>query len=109
MKINPIAIQSYQQSSSQTLTQREIIKNDNTKAEEANLTITPKDEMDSSKLAVKVNSDNFAKYLSTEEKNALELLFDQYRNSDKFGSSYNADIKKPAPDKTLGSLVDIKV
>lgn len=109
MKINPIGIQSYQQTtrrdnaavSSQTDQTRDA-------AVERQLSITPQRETEQSRLAVRAKNGNYADSLSPEEKQALEILFSRFRDASRFGGGLAQDA--PGQDShVLGNLIDVKV
>ena len=74
MKINPVAIQSYQQISKQN---RPVSQDERVATGQAagTVEIQPQDQDSSSKLAIKADVENYAKLLSPEEQQAMELLF----------------------------------
>ena len=110
MKINPIGIQSYQQ-----LTNRQNQSAQKLQDEKASLvtdnkvTIDPQQEDAGSRLAVKANSGSYADYLSPEEKNALDLLFSKFKNTERFGGSYQSEQSPVSKKQSLGNTIDIKV
>ncbi len=110
MSINPVGIQSYQQT----------IKRDNPTAQPdfkgpettgqtpANLKIEPQERGVESSIAVTPSSATFAENLSVEEKKALELLFGRFRDTERFGPGYTAKATVADDKGALGKLVDLK-
>jgi len=109
MKINPVAIQSYQQSARREEPSTVRPENDSHKPSETTVTIKPQDEAFSSKLAVKVPNGGYAEYLSPEERQALDLLFSRFRDTDRFGASYRAEAPQDENSNSIGRLIDVKV
>ena len=107
MKINPVGIQSYQQLNRQNQPPAPAPKAEEAAAKDSVL-IEPQTSLKKSAVAIKGPSGDYAKYLSTEERQALDLLFSRYADSSRFGAAFRADQgaeEKPA----LGSIVDVKV
>ncbi len=107
MKINPIGIQSYQQLNRQNQPQAPAQKAEDTGVKESVL-IEPQTSLKKSAVAIKGPSGNYAQYLSTEERQALDLLFSRYADSARFGAGFKAD-QETADSPTVGSVVDVKV
>ncbi|MCP4683879.1 MAG: hypothetical protein GY867_00370 [bacterium] len=107
MKINPVGIQSYQQLNRQNQPPAPAPKTEASSAKEAVL-IEPQTSLKKSAVAVKGPSGDYAKYLSTEERQALDLLFSKYADSSRFGAAFQAD-QSVDEGPTVGSLVDVKV
>jgi len=108
MKINPVAIQSYQQ-----ITRRDTQPAARQQAEaeqvQADLTINPQAQAASSDVAVKAPTGSYAEYLTDAERSALDLIFSRFADSNRFGTAYNRDAaEEPAP-RTLGKVIDLKV
>ena len=108
MKINPVAIQSYQQISKQN---RPVSHEDAeaTRVAAGTVEIQPQEKDGSSKLAVKANVENYAKLLSPEEQQAMELLFGKFNDTGRFGAAYNADPTAADEPGPLGRIIDVKV
>lgn len=106
MKINPIAIQSYQQlNNRQNQVNEQADRNHKT---DDILNIKPQEISDRSEIAVRPPEGTYAEFLSPEEKSALELLFNKYQDSDRFGSAFNKNIAR-SENKTLGKIIDVKI
>ncbi|UCC43436.1 MAG: hypothetical protein JSU65_09855 [Candidatus Zixiibacteriota bacterium] len=108
MKINPVAIQSYQQISRQN---RPDSQEDTVAADQAARTveIQPQDHDSSSKLAIRADVKNYAELLSPEEQQALELLFGKFNDTGRFGAAYNADPTSSGESRHVGRIIDVKV
>jgi len=107
MKINPVGIQSYQQLNRQNQSPVPAAKTEETGVKESVL-IEPQSSLKKSAVAIKGPSGDYAKYLSTEERQALDLLFSRYADTSRFGAAFQAEqATDDAP--TVGSLVDVKV
>lgn len=105
MKINPTAIQSYQQlAQRQTQRPAEQPKQAETERE---VTITPQAEAAKSEMAVKAPEGSYADFLTEAEKAALELLFQRFGESGRFGSAFAGG--ESGSGKGLGKLIDVKV
>ncbi len=110
MSINPVGIQSYQQT----------IRRDRPAAEPgfqgpettgqapANVKIEPQERGAESTIAVNPSSETFAENLSVDEKKAMELLFGRFRDVERFGPGYTAKATVADEKATLGKLVDLK-
>ncbi len=106
MKINPIGIQSYQQlNNRQNQVNEQADKNQKT---DDILNISPKEITDRSEIAVRPPEGTYAEFLSPEEKSALELLFNKYQDSERFGSAFNKN-NTQNENKTLGKIIDVKI
>ena len=111
MKVNPIGIQTYQQ-----MTRRDRPEDSGSgQATTAlqgtgpsHVTIQPDPLQIGSKLAVKAASESYAESLSVEERQALELLFNRFRDSSRFGPAYRAE-NQTQDSALVGQLVDVKV
>ncbi len=108
MKVNPLGIQAYQQ----------VNRSDRPTSDAASRTgqtnnqsvvIEPQSTVSKSALAVKAPSGNYAKFLSSEERQALDLLFAKFSDSTRFGSAYAAASEEASGGEQLGRLVDVKV
>jgi len=116
MKINPVALQSYQQIVRKDTQPQETVdtqlkkRGDMATITGDKVTIKPSTPEKSSELAVKSASGNYADLLSPQEKQALDLLFSKFRDSERFGKSYKVESDSPAEiNKNLGRLIDVKV
>ncbi len=111
MKINPLGIQTYQQvekrDNTATQTALDNLKHSE-KAVESKVKLSPQEALSGSKLSVKAPQGSYADMLTVEERQALDLLFNKFKNSERFGAGF--DRSKPAINKqSVGNLVDIKV
>jgi hypothetical protein len=109
MKINPIAIQSYQQVEREPRPTPPSGDHTRQGGVHDTVTIRPQDEMSASKVAVKPEGADYSANLTPEERQALDLLFSRFRDSGRFGTSYLATGESTEQDSHLGKLVDIKV
>jgi hypothetical protein len=108
MKINPVGIQSYRQLG--TSPRRPETESDATEQSRAaaSMTISPQDRTDGSRLAVKAPQTDFAQALSEEERVALELLFNRFRDASRFGPGYEATATANT-ESGVGRFIDVKV
>ncbi len=110
MKINPVAIQSYEQTvrrddaSTRQLTQE---NQADTAAKKVN--ISPQNAGEESRVSVRASVSNYADILTPEEKNALDILFSRFRDSSRFGPGYQQDSQVDSESSLLGGMVDVKV
>jgi hypothetical protein len=112
MKLNPVGISSYQQLGGREATRQAQAESSNQDAgkSQATVAIAPQSESQSSRLAVKIQGGSYADYLSPEEKNALELLFNRFNDKSRFGPSYGRTSSASDGESAhLGNLVDVKV
>lgn len=115
MKINPVAIQTYQQISKQEQRQplpqkdTEPLPKKNSLRTDESVTISPGDQPAGSRLAVKAPSSSYADLLTTSEKQALDLLFSRFRDSERFGPGYRQETAEESVPSRLGQIIDIKV
>jgi hypothetical protein len=108
MKVNSLGIQAYQQvNRSDRQTSNATNLRTGSTADQS-VVIEPQSTVSKSALAVKAPSGSYAKFLSTEERQALDLLFTKYSDATRFGSAYAADAQETSGE-TLGRLVDVKV
>ncbi|MEW5796535.1 MAG: hypothetical protein AB1772_09245 [Candidatus Zixiibacteriota bacterium] len=108
MKVNPLGIQAYQNLNRQ---ERQSLKTDSARAGEAldrPVVIEPQSAITKSTLAIKAPSGSYAKFLSAEERQALDLLFARFGDTGRFGAAYAADAET-ADAAGLGRIVDVKV
>lgn len=108
MKINPIAIQTYQQTAQRQLN-RSTEQQKNAESVDQNLTINPQTSAASSDLAVKAPQGSYAEFLTDPEKAALQLLFERFQDTGRFGAAFNRGEAEPGANQTLGKLIDVKV
>ncbi|UCG61954.1 MAG: hypothetical protein JSV52_01295 [Candidatus Zixiibacteriota bacterium] len=110
MKINPIAIQSYQQAvrrDEKPALQTQ--NNDQAATAPAKVKIAPQNEGAESRVAVRAHVGNYADILTPEEKNALDLLFSKFRDAERFGPGYRVGDIVEDDDSLLGGIIDLKV
>ena len=109
MKINPIGIQSYQQTAQQP--RHSAIGSDPSgqTVDSSKVSIPVQEEAGTSRLAVKLPNENYGKFLSTEERQTLDLLFSRFRDASRFGAGYTRDMEAGNTGQTLGQVVDLKV
>lgn len=109
MKINPTAIQTYQQVTHRPLARPAQDQQGAESVEQRNLTITPQETTAGSELAVKAPEGTYAQYLSDAEKAALDMLFERFADSGRFGAAFTRSSDEASQGKTLGKLIDVKV
>lgn len=116
MKVNPAAIQTYQQlirkePHPQTGTDTRPESRDNAPgAGESRISIKPIDPHSGSSVSVKSGGGSYADLLSPQEKEALDVLFGRFRDSERFGKSYrNENDLTAKKNSSLGRLIDVKV
>ncbi len=107
MKINPVAIQTYQQTTLREKPTAHQAEDPQAQAA-ARTTIAPQNEGTDARMAVKPSSGNYADFLTTEEKSALDLLFSKFKDSAKFGPGYSRDAGNDT-ESNLGQVIDVKV
>lgn len=116
MKVNPIAIQSYQKIVPKETQQQNPVdiqakeRSDVAVISDDKVTIKPTALTSGSQITVRATNGSYADLLTTQEKQALDLLFDKFRDSQRFGTSYQANNDQSAgKSRNLGQLVDVKV
>jgi len=109
MKINPLGIQSYQHLNRQNQTSVANAEANVEKAPEKKVIVEPNDVSKKSALAVKIPRGSYAQHLSTEERQALDLLFSKFRDGSRFGSEYSTAEEKVTDQPALGQVIDVKV
>ena len=109
MKVNPVAIQSYQQAvrRDDAAALKNSEKNQTTHADKA-VKIAPQNEGAESRVAVRARVGNYADILTPEEKSALDLLFSRFRDSDRFGPGYQHS-STTEENNLVGGIIDLKV
>jgi hypothetical protein len=108
MKVNPLGIQAYQQMNRSDRTSSEASASRASLPTEQNVVIEPQSGVSKSAVAVKAPAGSYAKFLSAEERQALDLLFTKFSDTSRFGSAYAAETSEAATEQ-LGRLVDVKV
>ncbi len=111
MKINPIGINSYQQTTGQESARKQTAgsSKDAAPTDSTKLLIPPQSESQSSRVSVKISKGNYAEYLSTEERQALDLLFSRFSDRSRFDPGYSRDLASSEDDSHLGKSIDVKV
>lgn len=109
MKINPLGVQSYQQLARKD--QAETVSKENKAARTDNrmAAISPQSEAGGSRISVSAARGSFAEQLSVEERQALDILFTRFKQTDRFGPSYRKESAQPNETSTLGGMLDVKV
>jgi hypothetical protein len=108
MKVNSVNIQAYQQIGRRE--QSVPPKADGEQKQPAqHVAIEPQSKLTGSKLAVKAPSKSYAEVLTPEERQSLDALFAKYRDSGRFGTSYQAESAQETAEPTVGRIVDVKV
>jgi hypothetical protein len=106
MKINPLGIQAYQQ----VVQERQAPTGARTsQAAEQKVVIEPQGPATRSSLAVKAPSGSYAKFLSAEERQALDMLFARFNDTSRFGAAYTKGTDDSESGATLGRIVDVRV
>jgi len=108
MKINQIGIQNYQQLGRQENAKPFGLDRDNDADDGNAVNIEPKSTLPGSSLAVKMPAGTFADSLTTEERQALDMLFAKFRDSGRFGAGYKGGAES-VDEVGLGRIVDVKV
>lgn len=109
MKINPAGIQSYQQVTTNNRSQNAgMIKKDQ-QLTEATLSIAPQEETFGSKVGVRATGVGYGEMLTADEKKALDLLFNRFKDSSRFGAGYLGNEANASGNSPLGNMVDVKV
>ena len=110
MKINPVAIQSYQQAIRREDATASQKPDDHQVADAGErVQIAPQNEGAESRVAVRASVGNYADMLTPEEKSALDLLFSRFRDADRFGSGYRHGAPADENENLLGGMIDVKV
>ena len=101
MKVNPIGIQNYQQSVNNRPQSAKAEAQD--RAGTQGLAIEPKSKVEASKVAVQGPSGTYDKYLTDNERKALDMLFSRYAHRP--GKSDSTE----QPASAVGQVIDVKV
>ncbi len=109
MKINAVGIDAYRQMQNDSkVNSRQVATQNQSKAENTGKVNLPgQTSRISSKLAVKLQEGSFDDLLSTEEKQALEMMFDRFKTAGMLDGGYAEDGAVEQP--ILGTLVDVKL
>lgn len=108
MKLNPVGIQTYQHVNRR---ENEISHAATDKAADSRrqqVTITPQEETAASSIAVKGPRGLYTEFLSLEENQALELLFNRFRDTGRFGPGYMRDDNAVVANQNVGKMIDVK-
>lgn len=109
MKINPIAIQSYQQT---VLREQSSPAANQDAAPQVNsdrtIEIKPQDATQRPRLAVTAPRTTYADDITPEERRALELLFSRFRDPSRLGAGYAQNAVEAGNVSYLGAMVDVK-
>ena len=108
MKVNPVNIQAYQQTGRREQSAPQQADSEQ-KQPVQKVAIEPQSRLTGSKLAVKASSKSYADILTAEERQSLDALFAKYRDSSRFGTSYQAESASENAESTIGRIVDVKV
>ena len=109
MKINPVAIQSYQQLERRDRPAETAIGHAGTPTVDEKITIAPQSAESTSRLAVKPPSGDYADLLTAEERQALDLLFRRFNDPARFGPGYMRQVDTAGETTLVGRIVDVKV
>jgi hypothetical protein len=110
MKINPIAIQNYQTPT----TRRETPAGVKPEAQEqsvptqASVKIDPQQQAERSRLAIQPQQAAQADNLSPDELRAVELLFNRFQDTSRFGAGYGSNAAEESDEPGVGNLLDLK-
>jgi hypothetical protein len=108
MKVNPLGIQAYQQLGHDR--QSSVAAGVKTpRAAEQKVVIEPQAPVTRSALAVKAPSGSYARFLSAEERQALDMLFAKFSDTSRFGAAYASKTEEAESGGTLGRVVDVRV
>jgi hypothetical protein len=104
MKINPLAIQSYQppNTNRSQAEQRPAVKT----GSDEKIVLTPQPESKPSALAVKATPTDYGAHLTEPERRAMETLFARFKDS---GRLSGGGASEPEAERGLGQIIDIKV
>ena len=105
MKINPVGVETYRQAMGKPQVNNNAVAENKARVNDTRLKIPGQAEKIGSKLSVKLKPGTFIDMLSTEEKQALELLFAKYNNIKQ--GDYRPDGE--TGQAHLGNLVDVKL
>jgi hypothetical protein len=108
MKINPIGIQAYQQLTRQQRADSPQVEKQDKSVANRQVTIAPQGQQDESQLAVRPANGSYADSLSAEERAALDLLFERFKDSERFGPGYSRQAGQSQGEARIGTRIDIK-
>jgi len=108
MKVNPLGIQAYQHLTRQDRPTGETTPAKLHRSTEQKVVIEPQAPVTRSALAVKAPAGSYAKFLSAEERQALDLLFARFSDTARFGTAYASEANE-AETADLGRVVDVRV
>jgi len=107
MKINPLGIQAYQQVVQERQAPTTGARTPRTA--EKQVVIEPQGAATRSSLAIKAPTGSYAKFLSAEERQALDMLFARFNDTSRFGTAYAKGTEETESGSTLGRVVDVRV
>jgi hypothetical protein len=108
MKINAIGIDAYRQATETQTGRKPMTSQDTARTGDTEkIQIPGQGNTVSSKLSVRLKSGTFLDQLSGEEKKALELLFDKFRQMGVNEASYRKD--GSTEQANLGNVIDVKL
>jgi hypothetical protein len=105
MKINPVGVETYRQAMTRPAVDNRTVAENKPKVNETKINIPNETERTGSKLSVKLKPGTFTDMLSSEEKQALDMLFAKYNNIKQGDYSRSNE----TGETQLGNLVDIKL
>jgi hypothetical protein len=108
MKVNPLGIQSYQHINRQDRPPANPLSTGTQAGTDQTVVIEPQSTLQKSAVSVKAPQGTYANYLSNAERQALEMLFDKFRDTGRFGAT-GGNAETEAGERSLGKLVDVKV
>ena len=108
MQVNPVGVQTYQQSNRQENIAERADSPTAAPDKSRKVAITPQEEASESRLAVKVPRGSYADNLTEAETRALDLLFSRFNDSGRFGPGYAADAEGESAGRAVGNIVDLK-
>ncbi len=109
MKVNPLGIQAYQHLTRQDKPAADRPDSAIKGAGEEKVVIEPQSPVSKPALAIKVPEGNYSKFLSPEERQALDQLFARFSDTSRFGAAYRAETEPTDQSANLGRMVDVKV
>ena len=108
MKINPVAIQSYQDPERNERTPGALPDTNQSQKSESSVTISPQDAETGSHLAISAPRGDYTEFLTAEEKDALEVLFRRFNDPNRFGPAYHKGDQTGGENAVVGHVIDIK-
>jgi hypothetical protein len=108
MKVNPLGIQSYQSVNRQDRPPASPLSTGTDARGDQKVVIEPQSTLQKSALSVKVPQGTYANYLSSAERQALDMLFDKFRDTSRFSATAGGT-ETDSGEQSLGRVVDVKV